>query len=335
MERAAEPSLVTRRRVVVWGLGPHAQRKLLPAVAALHSLELYGVCSRDAIKVDEASRGWSCRPYLDADAMLRDPAVDVVYVATPIGLHAEHGRRVLAAGKHLWCEKPLTTNLSATAALAATSREQNLAIAEGHMYLHHPHFAQVRRCVTDGSLGEIVSVACRFGIPPLDAPGFRADPALGGGALFDVGCYPVSALHALFEGPFRLLRAAITTRPGSRVDTDGEALIELPNQATARLEWRINTAYRNEIDLWGERGSLFTERIFSKPATFVPTLRLRNRQGVETVAESQAADHFVLMLQDFAQIIDDRKAAEAERQRIVERAAILDQIASQCGLHQS
>jgi NDP-hexose-3-ketoreductase len=320
---------MNRPRVVVWGLGRHARHKLLPAAMAVPSLELYGVCSRDPRTVAEASYSWNCRGWTDPDAMLADPDVDVVYVATPIGLHREHGRAVLAAGKHLWCEKPLTMARDETTALIETSRTKGLSVGEGHMYLHHPQFLELREQVAAGRVGAVTSIACRFGIPPLESPGFRTDAALGGGALFDVGCYPVSALHALFpDMSFRLLHARVLSRDGAQVDTDGEALFEFAGGATARLEWRINTAYRNEIDIWGDAGSVFTDKIFSKPATYVPTFAYRDRHGVETVVASEPADHFALMLRDFVKIMDDRNASEIERQRIVERAVTLDQIAS-------
>ena len=314
-------------RVVVWGLGRHAINKILPAVSAASGLELYGVCSRDARSVSACSEMWKCKGWTEAASMLRDPSADIVYVATPIGLHAEHGKQVLDARKHLWCEKPLTCQLQNTLELLESSKRQGLSICEGLMYLHHPQFRQLSKYITDGRLGSIKSIVCRFGIPRLEHAGFRFDPALGGGALFDVGCYPISAIQALFpeENP-NVSYASIVTRDGSAVDTDGHAVIALSNGAVANLEWGVNCAYRNEIDIWGERGSVFTDKIFSKPIDHIPVFRLRDTQGAETTEYGEANDHFVSMLQYFRGMIDDLRAAEAERSRVARRAEVLDRI---------
>jgi dTDP-3,4-didehydro-2,6-dideoxy-alpha-D-glucose 3-reductase len=314
-------------RLVVWGLGKHAIHKILPAVSTADGLELYGVCSRNPVTVADSSRMWDCRSWTDPTSMLGDPQVDIVYVATPIGLHAENGRAVLAAGKHLWCEKPLTSRLRDTAELLASSRSTGLSVFEAHMYLYHPQFHRLATYISGGRLGRILSVSCRFGIPKLEHPGFRSDAALGGSALLDVGCYPVSAIIALFPGdPARIRYSSVSARDGGAVDTDGYSVLELSGGAEAVLEWRTNAAYRNEIELWGEEGSLFTERVFSKSPSYRPSFRLRDLQGLESVEYSEPADHFVRMLETFRVLVEDGQAMESERNNISRRASLIDQI---------
>jgi predicted dehydrogenase len=264
--------------------------------------------------------------------MFIDQNVDIIFVATPIGLHFEHGLQVLQAGKHLWCEKPLTCRLENTLELLELSRSQNASVCEGLMYLHHPQFRKLIDYVHGGDLGKIVSIECRFGIPKLERKTFRTDPALGGGALFDVGCYPVSAIQALFpEQRMDVSWSVVATRDESAVDTDGHAIITLSNGATAHLEWRTNCAYRNEIDIWGEKGSVFSDKVFSKPASYIPTFRLRTTQGVETTDYGEAGDQFSLMLQDFLGTVSDKEVAEKERSRIESRAKVLDRIGQKAG----
>jgi predicted dehydrogenase len=145
--------------------------------------------------------------------------------------------------------------------------------------------------------------------------------------LFDVGCYPISAVHALFpEATASVACASVQSRDGWPLDTDGHAVLELSNGAVAFLQWRINGAYRNEIDVWGDRGSAFTDKIFSKPADYVPLFRLRDMRGQETIEPGHAADHFVLMLQNFSEMIDDKLALESERRRIVRSADVMARI---------
>lgn len=313
--------------VAVWGLGRHAINNILPAIRPANGLDLYGVCSRNPATVAECSVTWRCKGWTDPAEMLADADVDVVYVATPIGLHADHGKRVLGEGKHLWCEKPLASTLRNTLELLELSRASALSVCECHMYLHHPQFHQLRAILSAGRLGAILSVDSRFGIPELANPGFRNDRSLGGGALLDVGCYPISAVEALFpEQAKRVLFSRISSRPGSPVDTHGQAVIEISNGAVANLEWRTGAAYRNDLGIWGDTGTLFTDRIFSKPADYVPSFYLCDVTGHDSVESGRPGDHFVTMLENFRQMIGDRGAAESERGRIRGRAELLDQI---------
>jgi predicted dehydrogenase len=303
--------------------------KILPAVVDSAGLELYGVCSRNPKSVADSSRVWSCLGWTEPEAMLRDPQVDIVYVATPIGLHAEHGRAALSAGKHFWGEKALTSRLHDTMELLELSQRLGLSVCEGHMYLHHPLFLRLARYLSDGLIGRVRSIWCGFGIPRMAHPGFRSDPMLGGGALFDVGCYPISAIQALFPDATQTVKySRMLWRDGATVDTDGYCVIELSNGAEATLEWRINSAYRNEIEIWGEVGTLYCDKFFSKPAAYIPSLRFRDSQGLETVEYAQAANHFVRMLEAFRRSIDDRHAMESERRMIARRAEALDQVLS-------
>jgi dTDP-3,4-didehydro-2,6-dideoxy-alpha-D-glucose 3-reductase len=314
-------------RVAVWGLGRHAINKILPAVSSTPDLELYGVCSRNAASVSGCVESAGCKAWTDAAAMLRDPQVDIVYVATPIGLHAEHGKLVLDAGKHLWCEKPLTGRLRDTLLLLELGGQKRLSVCESFMYLHHPQFRMLCDYLTEGRLGSLKSISCRFGSPELDHPTFRADPALGGGALLDVGCYPVSAIQALFpQEDLDVSYASVIARNGSAVDTDGSAVIALPGGAIASLEWGIDCAYRNEIDLWGAKGVLSTDKIFSKPADYVAVLRFSDAHGAQTTENAEPKDHFSCMLRHFRSIIDDQRAVDAERDQITRRAKMLDRI---------
>ena len=313
--------------VAVWGLGPHAKKNLLPALNATAGVHLRGVCSRDPDVVAEVSRQYGCEAWTDPDQMLSAAGLDAVCVATPIGLHAEHSTRVLAANLHLWCEKPLAHDLEHTERLIEFSRQQGRAVGEGFMYLHHPQFRDVRAALSSGALGSIASVTCRFGIPALERPGFRTNPDFGGGAFLDVGTYPISAAVGLVPDDAPTISfARIGRQTGSTVDTEGNALLQYGSGASVLLEWRINVAYRSELEIWGTCGSLLTERVFSKPSDYVPLLRFRDAYGRERVEPGEAANHFALMFAVWRATVQDAQGAEAERRSICQRAGLADRI---------
>lgn len=318
---------MTDLRVAVWGVGPHAEKNVVPALVSSPGLRLQGVCSRNSDAVARVRAAVPCGTWPGPDAMLADPSVDVVYVSTPTGLHVEHGLAVIGAGKHLWIEKPAATTSAEADALGAASRARNVAVEEGLMFLYHPQFKQLQDIIASDRIAPVIAVGCRFGIPRLERPGFRDDPALGGSALLDVGCYGVAATLSLLGGAAPVvIFADMRTAPGSRVDTDGRAVLRHQSGVDVLLEWRTNGAYRNEVDVWGLAGSVFTDRIFSKPPDYVPLFRIRDRRGSESVEQGPSANHFVSMFSAFRDRLGDPRAVERARQDIARRARLIDAI---------
>lgn len=317
------------KRVAVWGLGQHAITKILPAISMVEGLDLYGVCSRNSDVVYSVAKEWNCLGWSTPELMLEDSEVDVVYLATPIGLHFSQGTQVLNANKHLWCEKPLSCSLEDSAQLLEIAKNKSLSVCEGHMFIHHPHFQRLRQYIKDATLGKILAVDCMFGIPELLNGGFRSDPGLGGGAFFDVGCYPVAAVLELFlEDSFQLTYVRPFGREMGGIDTSGSAVVEFSSGVVANLSWRINCAYKNEINIWGEKGSLATRKIFSKPSDYVPIFSLDDIYGISTSVNSLSGNHFRLMLQDFLATITDVEKSKSHQNSILRRAILMNQISS-------
>lgn len=317
--------------MAVWGIGPHALKNILPAIGVCPGLSLYGVCSRNLESVSKAASQFQCKGWGDPVDMLEDKLIDIVFLSTPIGLHAIQGKAVLQAGKHLWCEKPLAMNLGQTLELERLSRERGLSLAEGFMYLYHSQFARLKQIVDVGMLGTLRCINVRFGIPPLERPGFRNNAALGGGAFLDVGSYLVSATVALLgEGRAEVLFSEISSTAESPVDTSGLAFLRYifstGMSVDVILEWGIDRAYRNEIDLWGDVGSVSSERFFSKAPDYVPKFRFLDRHGNESFELGRSENHFSAMFEAFIGLARDARLADQERMEIVRRAELVDKI---------
>ncbi len=314
-------------QVAVWGLGPHAIKNIIPAITLCPGLKLYGVCSRNIETVSKIASEYICIGWNDSAEMLRDSRIDVVYLSTPIGLHYEQGKSILKALKHFWCEKPLAGKLSQVYELLDLSRNQNLTIAEGFMYLYHPHFLYLQNICQSGKLGRIKNINCRFGIPILDRPGFRNSPELGGGAFFDVGSYPVSAIVSLFpeSDPVVVFSERKSTKK-STVDNFGCARLSISEETSIMLEWSTAVSYRNEIDIWGSNGSLFTTRIFSKPPDYVPYFKFSDLNGKESMEVGESSNHFLEMFKAFRDLVSDHKMSDKERLMILRRAELMNKL---------
>jgi predicted dehydrogenase len=318
---------MTAINVAVWGLGPHAIKNILPALKVCPGIHLYGVCSRNSETVSKCALEFGCLGWSDSASMLEDSHVDVIYLSTPIGVHFIQGKAVLLANKHLWCEKPLAENLEQVLMLVNLSRERGLTLAEGFMYLYHSQFRYLQEVLHSEILGHVQSITCRFGIPPLVRPGFRVDPQVGGGAFLDVGSYPISAVTSFFPklSP-EVLFSEITSASGSRVDTTGRAILRYGNGVHVTLEWGINGSYRNEIDIWGSKGSVSSERFFSKPTDYSPRFRFLDLYGNESYKPGRPENHFLTMFTAFRKLMVDLVDAENERMIITRRAQLTDKI---------
>jgi len=311
--------------VAVWGLGNHAQNRILPALSAMDEIKLIGVCSRNSMVVEACAEQWSCYGWNDPEQMLNSTEVDVVYIATPIGVHFSLAKQAIEAGKNVWCEKPLTCSYIETQALVSLSEKKDKVLTESFMYLYHPQFQRVIKFVDDSK--GVHSVICRFGIPTLDKPGFRNSSELCGGALWDVATYTVSALLPLFpDQQVKVIFSEVLTKKGMQVDSEGRAVLRFSQGATAYLEWGVGVAYKNEIDLWAKDSSFFTDKIFSKPKEYQPQYKIRDINGNESVENGEQSEQFMDMFRNFVEIMNDKEKAAIERKSILQRAKLMNDI---------
>jgi predicted dehydrogenase len=218
---------------------------------------------------------------------------------------------VLGAGKHVWCEKPITSDVDHTVQLMAAATAQGRVALETDMFLHHPQFRTLKSLLESRTLGEIRSVTARFGFPHRDPTDFRYSTAMGGGALLDAGFYPLAAAVAILGTDIRLSGAVMTADEPFEVDTGGSAILSAGGTA-AFLDWGFGRAYRSEIEVWCRQATVIAARAFAKPADLGTELRIRHQSGNLEVIPIPAADHFALMLDDFAEVTADSRGQGVE-----------------------
>ncbi len=312
--------------VAVWGVGAHAIKTVLPAIFASPDLRLVGIHSRNRQTLAEQSALYGCHAWHNRDDLLTTNSVDVVFLATPTSLHFVHGRAVLAAGKHLWCEKPLTSHLQDAVALAKIARTNNLALAVVCGPKYHPHFDAVRAQFGPAGIGQPKHIEAVFQFPHIDRKNFRYDPDLGGGALLDLGFYLLTIANALSPGKLIGLDCKLATENGFRVDTRGSAQLRFDCGTTADLSWGYGAAYTNYLSVQGDRGHLCAGPFFSKPKNRVPSLTLIRCNEKKRRVKFANNDPFVDMFRIFAkgvwsQSVRDHLLSEAlESQRFLDLA---------------
>lgn len=298
--------------VAVWGLGRHAMRTVLPSLTNSSHAQLAGVYTRNSHRAKLASEAHKCTAWQDEEAMLNDPRVDAVYLATPIGLHYSQGMRVLSSAKHLICEKSLTHCNETSLELIGHARSRGLVLCETFMYLYHPQFLCLSSILCNANFGQMIALTSNFFLPQLEHPGFRYQPDLGGGAYLDAGCYPISMALALSPGDMPSVKySQFSTASGYDVDTSGSALLKYENGAHAYLNWGYGFAYKNELSILGDHQSIYLNYAFSKRPDQCSSILLYDRVGKEQKVEIEAADSFARMFSHVNKATWDAQTREA------------------------
>jgi predicted dehydrogenase len=247
-------------RPVRWGI--LATGKIATAfardLALLEECEIAAVGARRQESADAfAAEHGAARAHGDYRSLVEDPDVDVVYVATPHALHREHVELAFEAGKPVLCEKAFTLTAPDAAHLVALSREKNLFLMEAMWMRCNPLVRRLQQLVATGTLGEVRQVRADLGFV-VDKPATdrTLDPALGGGALLDMGIYPLTFAHLFLGGPSQVAAVAALSEAGADLDLalslgyDSGAVASLTTTMTA---WSPRTASiatdRGRIDL--------------------------------------------------------------------------------------
>lgn len=313
--------------IVVWGIGSHAIKNILPAIKENRHLCLYGILSRDITVVSKIAKEYGCIPFYGEDEMLADTSVQIVFVATPTGKHFSQGIRILESNKHFWSEKPIVQNSDQAYALISMANNRKLTIAEGLMYLYHPAFEFLKDILKTNQLGNLNNVTVDFGLPQLVRPGFRYDANLGGGAIYDLGSYAISSVVELFENDnIEIKFCELNYNISASIDSSAFVLLKINGGINVTLRWSYNISYKNEINLWGDCGCLLINRFFSKPSDYTPEFVFKDVNGNVRIESIESANHFQNMFDVFYRNIHDDYESKKHQSMVVKRANMLDNI---------
>ncbi|MDB5507039.1 MAG: oxidoreductase [Devosia sp.] len=200
-------------------------------------------------------------------ALCADPNVDIVYVATPHPMHAENAILALNAGKHVMMEKPFTLNAREAAEVVALAKAKHLVVLEAMWTRFLPHMIRIREILASGVLGEIRSVIADHTQDLPDDPKHRLnDPALGGGALLDLGIYPLSFIHEVLGAPSSIKATARMKETG--VDGSIAAVLGYDSGAIALTISASDAAGSNSAVIIGTEGRIEIDRVWYIPTSF-------------------------------------------------------------------
>jgi predicted dehydrogenase len=219
---------------LAWGIAATGRiARTVGSIAAKHpDMRVAAVGSRDLARARELADDLGARSaHGSYEALVHDPDVQAVYVATPHPQHAAVVEAALLAGKAVLCEKPMTADLTETERLVELSRSTGSFLMEAVWTRFNPLVAHLRELVADGALGDLRSVTASFGFdPPYDPHGRLWSAELGGGALLDLGVYTVDLARLLLGDP----DTVEATGSAAQTGVDAESVLSLGWRSGAR-----------------------------------------------------------------------------------------------------
>jgi D-xylose 1-dehydrogenase (NADP+, D-xylono-1,5-lactone-forming) len=240
-----------------WGILSTANitRKLLESEGG----EFVAVASRSAGRAEAFAREHGIpRTHDSYEALLADPEVDAIYNPLPNALHVPWTIRVLEAGKHVLCEKPMSRRPEEVEQAFDVAEREGLVLAEAFMWRHHPQLARARELIAEGAVGTLRLVRASFAFNATDPDDIRLRAGLDGGGLMDVGCYCVSGCRALAGAEPKRVQAEQVIG-GDGVDVALVATMRFPGDVLAHFDCGLSLAERDELEAVGDQGSLFLD----------------------------------------------------------------------------
>ena len=221
-------------RFGILGAARIAPDALIKAAHNVPEAEVVAVAARDPKRAREfAATHKIPRVLATYDDLVKDPELDVIYNPLPNSLHCEWTIAALRAGKHVLCEKPLSSNAAEAERMSKAADESGKILGEAFHYRYHPLADRVRALISDGTLGRLVRVEGNFSVP-IPETNIRFDWSLAGGATMDLGCYPLHMIRYFSGLTPRVISAKAETGP-KNIDIAMEVDLELADGVTARM----------------------------------------------------------------------------------------------------
>lgn len=316
-----------------------AFRRFLPALKEAGCFEYAGVAiaskeefvgATDEILAKERAKAqtfvdnYGGKIYESYSILIHSHEVDAIYLPLPPGLHYKWAKEVLSAGKHILCEKPCTTALATTEDLLNDAEAKGLATHENYMFAFHDQLKAVNDIVNYGEIGDVRLYRISFGFPMRAQNDFRYNKALGGGALLDCGGYTFKYASMLLGPTVKMKYAQSNNIEGFNVDMYGSAALVNDEGVTAQVAFGMDHNYKCELEVWGSKGTLYTNRILTAPAGLVPEVII-HKGNEEEKRNLPADDAFRKSILHFSKCIEDAEARKANYETLLRQARLVEQ----------
>lgn len=249
----------------VLGVAAIAARKVIPGMQKCERAEVTAIASRELSRAREAAGKLGIsKAYGSYEELLADPGIDAIYNPLPNHLHVPWTARAAEAGKHVLCEKPIALSAKEAATLIPVRNRTGVKMGEAFMVRTHPQWLRAREIARSGEIGEIRAIVSEFSYFNRDPRNIRNITEFGGGALMDVGCYPITMSRFFFDREPLRVCAAIERDPEMSIDRLSSALLDFaPGHAMFTCSTQLVPFQRMQV--FGTKGRIELEIPYNIP----------------------------------------------------------------------
>jgi dTDP-3,4-didehydro-2,6-dideoxy-alpha-D-glucose 3-reductase len=311
----------------VIGCANIADRYVIPAIKNLsEQYSLVGVASRDKQKALKFSDKFLTQAYFSYDSLLQSKKLDAVYIPLPNSMHREWVQKALDNNLHVLVEKSLACTHEDTVYLNMLAERKNLALVENFQFRFHRQLSTIKQMLGEGIIGELRCVRSSFGFPPFTDNNIRYNKELGGGALLDAGVYPIKIAQLFLGGDLSVKAANLVFDVEKNVDIWGGAYLTQKNgECFAEIAFGFDNFYQCNVELWGSKGKISTNRIFTAPLDYVTELLVETASGKDIV-RLEPDNHFENMLKHFHHVITSGEELANEYMQNINQGRLIDEL---------
>jgi len=330
---------------VRWGILSTAkigQNHVIPAIQASSGNEIVAVGSRDSAKAASFAAETGIEGHYGSyEELLADPDIDAIYNPLPNHLHAALTLQAAQAGKHVLCEKPITMNAPEATQLARdlASLDNGVVVMEAFMYQFHPQWEAVLAMVAEGRIGKLLTVQTWFSYYGDDPTNIRHNPAWGGGALMDIGCYAIHSARRLFGAEPSDVQGVVKVHPTYGVDVHASAILDFASSesgghATFTVSTQSNPDQR--VHIVGSEGRIEITRPFNAMKDTPLIVRVGDGMGStynEPLDEISfgPADQYQLMVEQFSAAASTGDISPVPLDDAIANMAVIDAVFESAG----
>ena len=316
-------------RLGILGCSDIAFKRFMPVVSNIDGLKVVAVGEEyDRKKLEPFCRKYDLEGEESFEHLISREDIDAVYVPQPPAFHYRWAKQALENGKHVLVEKPSTVSYSLSKDLVNIAAERDLTLHENYMFQYHSQILAIKEIVSSGEIGDIRLIRADFGFPLRAGNDFRYSRALGGGALLDAGGYTAKLATMFLGETVKVDTAQMNYLSDYEVDMYGNASLSNSTGMVCQIGFGMDCGYQCSLEIWGSRGKLYTNRIFTAPDNYQPTVRVETSAGSKEVT-LPADSHFQHSIERFMAGINDRKVREEMYGEILLQAKLVDDIREQ------
>lgn len=313
-------------RLGIIGCSEIAYRRFLPASQKIKQLQIVAVAEEfDRSKLQLFADTYGIEGLGSFEELIKRTDIDAIYIPQPPALHYEWAKIALNSNKHVLVEKPSTTSYFNTCNLVSIAEKNELALHENYMFIYHDQIRVIREIIDSGEIGSVRLIRADFGFPLREKNDFRYSKNLGGGALLDAGGYTLRLATLLLGNAARVEAAQLCYIPGYEVDMYGCAQVSNEKNETLQVAFGMDCEYRCSLEVWGSRGKLSTNRIFTSPDGYQPFAYVEHN-GKSKEIRLPKDDSFEKSIQVFLSEINSEAQRKQAYANIITQARLVEEL---------